>query len=75
MLSFTWQIFEIVFSWLSILTWFVYIAWQTVDTSLSNYDAEGAWPYLIDEFVEFLNENGYVQLQNQRGKLGQRETR
>lgn len=46
------------------------MAWQTVDTSLSNYDAEGAWPYLIDEFVEYLNENGIVQLQNQKGKLG-----
>ncbi|CAI0450532.1 unnamed protein product [Linum tenue] len=31
---------------------------RTVDFGLANYDAEGAWPYLIDEFVDYLNENG-----------------
>ncbi|KAI8006276.1 Defective in cullin neddylation protein 1 [Camellia lanceoleosa] len=34
---------------------------QMVDPTLSNYDAEGAGPYLIDEFVEYLNENGIIQ--------------
>ncbi|CAM8877063.1 unnamed protein product [Rhodiola kirilowii] len=42
---------------------------RTVGPSLTNYDAEGAWPYLIDEFVEYLNENGIVQLQNQRDQV------
>lgn len=34
---------------------------NTVEPSLSNYDPDGAWPYLIDEFVDYLNENGIVQ--------------
>ncbi|XP_014501415.1 DCN1-like protein 1 [Vigna radiata var. radiata] len=34
---------------------------KTVGSNLSDYDAEGAWPYLIDEFVEYLNENGVIQ--------------
>ncbi|XP_062228562.1 uncharacterized protein LOC133926572 isoform X2 [Phragmites australis] len=34
---------------------------KTVDPQLSNYDEDGAWPYLIDEFVEYLTENGFVQ--------------
>ncbi|EXB62633.1 hypothetical protein L484_023928 [Morus notabilis] len=34
---------------------------RTVDPSLSNYDPQGAWPYLIDEFVEYLLENHLIQ--------------
>ncbi|KAL4597884.1 hypothetical protein ACB092_11G020300 [Castanea dentata] len=34
---------------------------RTVDPALSNYDAEGARSYLIDEFVEYLNEHGIIQ--------------
>ncbi|RWR82826.1 DCN1-like protein 2 isoform X2 [Cinnamomum micranthum f. kanehirae] len=33
---------------------------KTVEPALTNYDAEGAWPYLIDEFVEYLVESGIV---------------
>lgn len=38
---------------------------QIVDPALSNYDPEGAWPYLIDEFVDYLTEHGIIE----KGKL------
>ncbi|CAJ2659148.1 unnamed protein product [Trifolium pratense] len=38
---------------------------KTVSSNLSDYDAEGAWPYLIDEFVDYLKENGV----NQHGQI------
>ncbi|KAA0062796.1 DCN1-like protein 2 isoform X2 [Cucumis melo var. makuwa] len=44
---------------------------RTVEPTLSNYDAEGAWPYLIDEFVEYLNENGIIQSSSQSNDSSQ----
>ncbi|KAL0407142.1 UNVERIFIED_CONTAM: DCN1-like protein 1 [Sesamum latifolium] len=38
---------------------------RTVDPALSNYDPDGAWPYLIDEFVDYLTENDIIR----KGKL------
>lgn len=44
-------------------TWFQLLEFiKTIDPQLSNYDAEGAWPYLIDEFAEYLIENGTIEL-------------
>ena len=34
---------------------------QMVDLALLNYDVEGALSYLIDIFVEYLNENSIIQ--------------
>ncbi|GAA0153365.1 ubiquitin-protein ligase [Lithospermum erythrorhizon] len=34
---------------------------RAINPALTNYDPEGAWPYLIDEFVEYLTEEGIVQ--------------
>lgn len=32
------------------------LAWQSIKPDFSNFDDNGAWPYLIDEFVEYVNE-------------------
>jgi len=39
-------------------TWNLFLDFLlTTDLSLSNYDCEGAWPVLIDEFVDYVRSN------------------
>ncbi|KAM7276822.1 hypothetical protein ACFE04_018688 [Oxalis oulophora] len=42
---------------------------RTVDAQLSNYDPEGSWPYLIDEFVDYLTENKIIIINGQLNDL------
>ncbi|XP_059666728.1 uncharacterized protein LOC132312389 isoform X2 [Cornus florida] len=46
---------------------------STIEPSLSNYDAAGAWPFLIDDFVEFLNENEIPQKKSAGNGVPQKE--
>lgn len=41
-------------------TWTQLLEFSRLDPALAKFDDEGAWPYLIDEFVEHLRETGQV---------------
>jgi len=38
---------------------------RTVDRTFSNYDVEGAWPVLLDEFVEYVQKKDMAKLEMQ----------
>lgn len=35
-----------------------FVLYTRQDPNLDNYDIEGAWPSVIDDFVNYLNDNG-----------------
>ncbi|CAI5955781.1 unnamed protein product [Closterium sp. NIES-65] len=53
-----WQLLFTARPWRFVEHWCEYL--QITDPSLSSYDEEGAWPYLVDEFVSHLREEGVV---------------